>query len=97
MRNGSRPAIAIFLSALLPGLGQFYNGQWGKGLGFLIGLLVVGGILSRAVDLSALQRSAASGIPPDNIGQFFFLLLLLLAIAIWSIVDAGRTAKRSHE
>ncbi|MGQ0809658.1 MAG: DUF5683 domain-containing protein, partial [Nitrospiraceae bacterium] len=24
-------AVAAFLSALLPGLGQFYNGQWAKG------------------------------------------------------------------
>ncbi|MGH7231556.1 MAG: DUF5683 domain-containing protein [Nitrospiraceae bacterium] len=96
-RNSSRPAIAAVLSALLPGLGQFYNRQWGKGLGFLIALLVVGGVLTSSADLQSLQQSVEQGILPQNIGRFFLLLLLLLIIAIWSIVDASRWAKRSHK
>ena len=94
--SSSRPAIAAVLSALLPGLGQFYNGQWGKGLGFLIALLTAGGLLHSSVDLPSLQQSVGQGIPPENIGRVFLLLLLLLVIAIWSIVDASRTAKHSH-
>ena len=93
-QKASRPAVAVLLSALLPGLGQFYNGQWGKGLGCLIGLLVIGGILSSSVDLDSLQRFADSGVPPQHIGRISFLLLLLFIIAIWSVVDAGRSAKR---
>ena len=93
-QKASRPAVAVLLSALLPGLGQFYNGQWGKGLGCLTGHLVVGGILSSSVDLDSLQRSADSGVPPQHIGRISFLLLLLFIIAIWSVVDAGRSAKR---
>ena len=43
MGNGrpKNPAIAGVLSGVMPGLGQFYCRQWGKGAGFLIGAVVV--------------------------------------------------------
>jgi hypothetical protein len=94
--SSARQTVAAALSALLPGLGQFYNGQWGKGLGFLIALVTAGGLLNSSVDLPSLQQSVEQGIPPENIGRVFLLLLLLLVIAIWSIVDASRKAKRSQ-
>jgi TM2 domain-containing membrane protein YozV len=34
------PGIALLLSLLLPGVGQMYNGQVGKGIAFLIGYIV---------------------------------------------------------
>jgi len=85
------------LSALLPGLGQFYNRQWGKGVSFLVGLLVLFVALARSADLEQLQQAAASGIQPENIGQLFLLSLLILVLAVWSIVDAARSAKKSQQ
>jgi TM2 domain-containing membrane protein YozV len=41
MPSAHSPKLAIFLSAELPGLGQFYNRQWAKGAGFLVATLVV--------------------------------------------------------
>lgn len=35
------PGLAVILSFFMPGLGQFYNGEVGKGLGFLIGFWVL--------------------------------------------------------
>ncbi len=35
------PGIALLLSFLLPGLGQIYNGDIGKGIGFMIGFWVL--------------------------------------------------------
>ena len=35
------PGIALLLSFLLPGLGQIYNGDVGKGIGFMIGFFVL--------------------------------------------------------
>lgn len=35
------PGIALLLSFLLPGLGQIYNGDVGKGIGFMIGFWVL--------------------------------------------------------
>ncbi len=94
--HSPRPALAALLSALLPGLGQFYNRQWRKGGGFLLGFLILAGALLGSVDPQALEQSAASGVPVDNIGQLAILMLLFLALAVWSIVDAARSAKRSH-
>jgi drug/metabolite transporter (DMT)-like permease len=94
-RRASSPAVAGLLSAVFPGLGQVYNRQWGKGAGFLLGLLVLAGILIASVDPQALQKAADAGAPPENIGQLFLLATLILAVAVWSIVDAVLSAKRS--
>lgn len=37
--------LALFLSSLVPGLGQIYNSQWLKGIGFFIGIVIIGSIL----------------------------------------------------
>ena len=91
------PGLAALLSALLPGLGQFYNRQWSKGGGFLLGFLILARALLGSVDLQALQQSADSGVPVDNIGQLAALMLLLLALAVWSVVDAARSAKQPRQ
>ena len=90
------PWIAGILSGVLPGLGQFYNRQWGKGVGFLLGVVIPIVVLLSSVNLDALQRAAESGTPPDNIGLLFSLAIVSLAIAVWSISDAARTAQRSR-
>lgn len=89
------PWVAGLLSGVLPGLGQFYNRQWGKGVGFLFGVVVPIVVLLESVNTETLQRAAESGTPPDNIGLLFGLAILSLAVAIWSIADAARTAKKS--
>lgn len=93
--HAHNPWAAGLLSGLLPGLGQFYNRQWGKGVGFLLGVATPIVVLLSSVNLEALQRAAESGTPPDNIGLLFGLAILSLAIAVWSIADAARTAKKS--
>ena len=90
------PWIAGILSGVLPGLGQFYNRQWGKGVGFLLGVVIPIVVLLSSVNLDALQRAAESGTPPDNIGLLFSLAIVSLAIAVWSIADAAWTANRSQ-
>src|SRR2546429_1068815 len=85
------PWIAGILSGVLPGLGQFYNRQWGKGVGFLLGVVIPIVVLLSSVNQDALQRAAESGTPPDNIGLLFSLAIVSLAIAVWSIADAAWT------
>ena len=87
------PWIAGILSGILPGLGQFYNRQWLKGVGFLLGTLVVDGVLGVTAGMIKLFQSGA---PPENTGQFLFGSLIVLALVIWSITDAARTAQRSQ-
>jgi arabinogalactan oligomer/maltooligosaccharide transport system permease protein len=90
------PGLAALLSAIVPGLGQFYNRQWGKGGGFLVGVLSLIVVLSNLADQAQFERAAA-GAPLENIGPILTVLLLLLALVIWSIVDAARTAKRAQQ
>ena len=87
------PWIAGILSGILPGLGQFYNRQWLKGVGFLLGTLVVDGVLGVT---AGMIKFFQSGAPPENTGQFLFGSLIVLALVIWSISDAVRTAQRSQ-
>ena len=87
------PWIAGILSGVLPGLGQFYNRQWLKGVGFLLGTLVVDGVLGVT---AGMIKFFQSGAPPENTGQFLFGSLIVLALVIWSITDAARTAQRSQ-
>ena len=87
------PWVAGILSGALPGLGQFYNRQWLKGVGFLLGTLIVDGVLGVT---AGMIKFFQSGAPPENTGQFLFGSLIVLVIVIWSITDAARTAKRSQ-
>ena len=87
------PWIAGILSGVLPGLGQFYNRQWLKGVGFLLGTLIVDGVLGVT---AGMIKFFQSGAPPENTGLFLFGSLIVLALVIWSISDAARTAQRSQ-
>ena len=74
------PALAGVLSFLIPGVGQFYNGHVGAGIGFLVGYMVLGGLSFSTVD----------GMLYLNLIPFAGAL----ALDIWSIVHAVKGAKR---
>src|SRR3989442_16041906 len=76
------PWISGILSGVLPGLGQFYNRQWLKGVGFLLGALVVVGMLVVTAGMIEFFQSCA---PPVNTVQSFFSSLIFLSPVIWSI------------
>src|SRR5437016_12234183 len=83
------PWIAGILSGALPGLGQFYNRQWLKGIGFLLGTLVVDGVLGVT---AGMIKFFQSGAPPENTGQFLFGSFIVLALVILSITVDAMTA-----
>jgi len=95
--KAKNPWVAGILSGVLPGLGQFYNRQLGKGVGFLIGFLVLAGVLVFGVDLQALDKAIASGARPENLWLILAGEVLMLILVIWSITDAARTAKRTQK
>ena len=84
------PTLAGVLSGVMPGLGQFYCRQWGKGAGFLVGMLMAdaGTGMTHTV-LDVLQ----SGQLPQDLTLFLIGALVVLAIAAWSVIDAVRTAR----
>src|SRR5205823_7680293 len=79
------PWVAGILSGVLPGLGQFYNRQWLKGVGFLLGTMVVDAVLGVT---AGMIKFFQSGAPPENTGLFLFGSVMVLGIVIWSITDA---------
>jgi len=79
------PILALIASLILPGFGQLYNGQPTKGLLLFLGIAV-------STPISAWLALHAS----KHIIWIIILIFLLISLAlyIYSIVDAFRTAKR---
>src|SRR5437773_3808206 len=95
--QAKNPWVASILSGVLPGFGQLYNRQLGKGVGFLIGFLVLAGVLVIGVDLQVLDKAMSSGTQPENLWLLLAVEVLILILVIWSITDAARTAKRTQQ
>ncbi len=83
----SRKLVALILSGVFPGLGQLYNRDWFRGAAFLIAGALLSWLVTRALprDLEVLASAPLSAIA---LGA----LALLLAVWIWSVVDAWRRA-----
>jgi hypothetical protein len=81
---------------VLPGLGQLYNRQWAKGAGFLVTTLLVDAGLDVTSETITVFQRAFLGRPGGNVDVVGLVLrmLPLAAIAMWSITDAARTARR---
>jgi hypothetical protein len=89
-RKRRSPLMAVILSGLFPGLGQLYNGQKWKALLFAIGGVVTGfGPLS-PLDVDIDPSALAAGLQKVLLASLPFLL-----IALASVVDAFRVARRS--
>jgi arabinogalactan oligomer/maltooligosaccharide transport system permease protein len=98
-RHTTRAGMAGILSALLPGLGQLYNRQWAKGVAFLAATAMLVAVFVNAIGLQQLETISQTGIiPSDTSGSLLLIssLLLGIAVAVWSIADAARFAKRSR-
>ena len=82
-----RQLVGFILSGIFPGLGQLYNREYLKGVLFIVPSAVLTWLLYRAVptDLLALAQPNAT---------LMLLTAALLAIWLWAIVDAWRSAGR---
>ena len=74
-------AVATML-AVVPGLGHMYLGQYGKGLGFMVGF---GALQFFGADLDLSVIGAVIGVPMELGG---------VGLWLFSIADAHRTARR---
>jgi len=83
-----RQWIALILSGIFPGLGQFYLGAWGKGAAFLIAGAAATWGLGRLVSVEDLM----AGLLPHPLATLG-ALLTLLAVFIWSMTDAWISAR----
>ena len=85
---GRRRAIALILAGTFPGLGQFYNRDVLKGVVFLAAGLVLSWWLTSAAPPNPLTMT------PEQATSVLARAVLLLAIWLWSVVDAWRGAGR---
>ena len=85
---GRRQWIAMILSGVFPGLGQFYLQAWGKGAAFLIVGVAAMWALGEMISVQDLM----TGLLPHPLA-ILGLLLALLAVFLWSIVDAWISAR----
>ncbi len=89
------PTLAGILSGVMPGLGQFYCRQWKKGAAFLIGALIMDAALGVSAGFLGLLQAGPGGLALDQAMSILVRALPFLALAVWSVVDAVRTAKRT--
>ena len=89
--NGSpqrRKVVALILSGIFPGLGQFYNRQPFKGMAFVVAGGVLTWLSGRAIPGDLLTQN------PPGLGLLFWPCVLLI-VWCWSLIDAWRAAYRS--
>ncbi len=85
-----RQWVALILSGIFPGLGQFYLRAWAKGVGFLVAGVAVSWPLGSLLSLDDLL---AGSLPHPLVTLGF--LLALHAVFLWSIADAWAAARPS--
>ncbi len=84
-----RQWIALILSGIFPGLGQIYLRAWMKGALFLLAGGAVTWALGGLVELDDLIEGRVEHALP-----IVGLLLALLALSLWSLMDAWRRGGR---
>jgi hypothetical protein len=90
LQSPKSPGTATVLSLLIVGAGQAYNGDWGKGLAFLGGAVLLG---SAAIS----EANSDACYYDDECGTAGALALGWLAVSVWSIVDAYQGAQAFNE
>ena len=85
------PIVAVLLSGLFPGLGQVYNREWRKALLFLVGAALTG-----FGPLSPLNVDIDLDDPVAGLRTAMLWSVPFLAVALWSVLDAYRTAQRTR-
>ncbi|HUI25017.1 MAG TPA: hypothetical protein VL403_02945 [Candidatus Kryptonia bacterium] len=83
------PILAAFLSGIFPGFGQFYNRERRKAV------LFFGAGIVAAFPFGGLDVDIDLNDPAAAMDKLLLATLPFLVIALWSVVDAYRRAKRA--
>ena len=90
------PALAGCLSCVIPGLGQFYNGEPEKGC-LQFGMFSGGIAFSVAIGMAELYDSFGGGSSDSSNAAFYASLGVAAFGWLWSVVDASESAKEINE
>ena len=85
-----RPLLAAFLSGIFPGFGQLYNRERLKAL-----LFFACGAVSAFGPFNPLDVDIDLDDPAAGLRKVLLASLPFLLVAIWSVIDAYRTARRT--
>lgn len=83
-----KPVVAVLLSLVLPGFGQFYNGELNKAIWFFLAFAI---LLVPGPALIALYLPSFMMIPTLLTG-----LILVLSLWLYGVADAWRVARRKQ-
>lgn len=86
-RRARSRVLAVFLSGLFPGMGQLYNGDPWRALGFVVAAIATGFGPWNPLDVEIDVDDPALGLRNVLLASIPFL-----AVATWSAVDAWRRA-----
>jgi hypothetical protein len=86
------PLVAVVLSGLFPGLGQLYNRERLKAL-----LFGIGGVVTAVGPFSPLDVNIDLDNPAAGMRNVLLASLPFLVVALWSVIDAYRTARKPME
>jgi len=89
--NRKSPAAAFWLSFFIPGLGQVYNGQAGKGLAMLT-IDVVAACMISKYTYTHNDYNYYNEQPRTN-SIVYFSIATSLFVSVWSMIDATSSAK----
>jgi len=91
--QSKKATVALVLSAIFPGLGQFYNHDYVKGTAFLVCGVVLGWFSS---EMLPPLDSVIAGKVPEELGPLLTITILFLVCFGFSMVDAYRSANRGE-
>ncbi len=83
--------LAFILSGFLPGLGQFYNGEWKKGA-----VLFVANSIMEPILLPENWWDILRGRVPFSYG-LVARVIVFASFRVWAVYDADRSARRINE
>jgi hypothetical protein len=92
MTKRRSPFVAVLLSGVFPGLGQLYNRERLKAL-----LFFIGGAVTAFGPLNPLNVDIDLDDPVAGLRKVLLLSVPFLAIALWSVLDAYRTARQTTD
>ncbi|MDE0298560.1 MAG: hypothetical protein OXN17_08015 [Candidatus Poribacteria bacterium] len=95
-KRGKNPASASCLSCMIPGLGQFYNGEPGKGC-LQFGMVSGGLTYAFLVGMVEIYNSFGGGSSDSSDAAFYGSLGVAAVGWLWSVIDAAESAKRINE
>jgi TM2 domain-containing membrane protein YozV len=94
-RRRKKPALALVLSAIFPGIGQIYNNQIFKGISLIALNVVINLLLVKPIEKITTSIDSI----PDNSTLFIIIAYMTAGLVLWvyAIIDAKRTAEKMNE